>query len=202
MAGRGTLYDVLGVARSATPDEIRAAYRHAARTLHPDRGGDATAFQRLTLAYHVLADPARRADYDVYVTLTGTPPPATAGGARDGDAPWAGQEPPGGWPAADQPGADRPAAGARPRSTAFPGVSHTARRGYFVMMTVALTLFILAGTVVRPVSVGAAIAMAAVAMVIPPVAAIVANRPPRGAGTAQQPRAHPGHGHRRAAHRP
>jgi hypothetical protein len=61
-------------------------------------------------------------------------------------------------------------------------VSSGARRVYLAMMGVALMLFILAGTVVRPVSVAAAVAMALVAMVIPPVAAIVVNRPRIGGG--------------------
>ncbi|MCM2577304.1 DUF3099 domain-containing protein [Streptomyces meridianus] len=50
------------------------------------------------------------------------------------------------------------------------------RRGYFVLMGVCLTLFVLAWAVVRLWSVPAAVAMCFVAMVIPPVAAIVANR--------------------------
>ena len=62
------LYAVLGVARDASPDEIRGAYRRAARASHPDlHPGDASAiarFKRVQLAYEVLADPVRRAAYD------------------------------------------------------------------------------------------------------------------------------------------
>jgi Protein of unknown function (DUF3099) len=49
------------------------------------------------------------------------------------------------------------------------------RRTYFVLMGVCLTLFLLAGLVVRNFSPRLAIAMSVVAMVIPPIAVIVAN---------------------------
>lgn len=59
------LYDLLGVEPDATEDEIRAAYRKAAKTAHPDTaGGDWEAFQRLTEALDILTDAARRARYD------------------------------------------------------------------------------------------------------------------------------------------
>ncbi len=51
----------------------------------------------------------------------------------------------------------------------------TRNRGYFLLMGVCLTLFILSWTVVRLYSVPAAIAIAVVAMVIPPIAVFVAN---------------------------
>ena len=45
---RGTKhYDALGLRRDATPAQVRAAYRAAARTHHPDKGGDAEAFRAL-----------------------------------------------------------------------------------------------------------------------------------------------------------
>jgi hypothetical protein len=59
------LYEVLGVARTATPDEIRTAYRRLARTLHPDvnpHGADR--FKQVTEAYDVLSNPDSRAVYD------------------------------------------------------------------------------------------------------------------------------------------
>ncbi|ONH26143.1 J domain-containing protein [Pseudofrankia asymbiotica] len=187
MARRTSLYDLLGVSPSATPDEIRSAYRRAARVVHPDAGGSAADFERLTIAYHILIDPTYRTDYDSYLAGGGgTVPGGRAGAPRRGSPPGpaaapggpAGHGGPGGTGARrDAAGRHRPP-GDRPGSPEnFPGVSRAARRGYLAMMSVALTLFILAGTVVRPVSVPAAIAMALVAMVIPPVAAIVANRP-------------------------
>jgi len=61
-------YAVLGVQRGASADEIRAAYRRAARASHPDLNpGDASAderFKRVQVAWEVLGDPARRAAYD------------------------------------------------------------------------------------------------------------------------------------------
>ncbi len=53
------------------------------------------------------------------------------------------------------------------------------KRTYLIMMTTCLTLFVLAGTVVREVSPVAALVMAAVALVIPPFAVIIANRSDR-----------------------
>nr|QEG03071.1 putative DnaJ protein JJJ1 isoform X2 [Cymbidium ensifolium] len=68
------LYDVLGVSRDCSQEEIRSAYRRLALQLHPDKlaqsgssnaAGDATAaFQELLHAYEVLSDPKERAWYD------------------------------------------------------------------------------------------------------------------------------------------
>ncbi len=58
-------YDTLGVARDATPDEIKAAYRQAASRAHPDReGGSADSMKAVNVANDVLSDPERRARYD------------------------------------------------------------------------------------------------------------------------------------------
>src|ERR671935_1202562 len=59
------LYAVLGVARTASQAEIRAAYRRLAQARHPDHvAGSDAAMVALNLAYSVLADPERRRRYD------------------------------------------------------------------------------------------------------------------------------------------
>lgn len=58
------LYDVLGVDRSASTEELRAAYRRRARETHPDAGGDVGAFHAVQAAWEVLGDPERRRAYD------------------------------------------------------------------------------------------------------------------------------------------
>jgi len=58
-------YLELGIGRDATPEEIRAAFRKAARQRHPDTAGDAPSDVRRAIeAYHLLGDPATRAAYD------------------------------------------------------------------------------------------------------------------------------------------
>lgn len=52
--------ELLQVDRHATPDDIRRAYRRAARTYHPDAGGDAAVFQDLVAAVDLLLDRADR----------------------------------------------------------------------------------------------------------------------------------------------
>jgi DnaJ-class molecular chaperone len=57
-------YETLGVANSATPEEIKSAYRKLAKQHHPDLGGDVTRFQQISEAYETLADADKRAHYD------------------------------------------------------------------------------------------------------------------------------------------
>jgi hypothetical protein len=61
-------YNILGVKASASPREIKSAYRRLARRRHPDLNGSnemaGREFARLTEAYRVLSDPRERASYD------------------------------------------------------------------------------------------------------------------------------------------
>ena len=67
MATRRDYYDVLGVPRNATEDQIRSAYRQQALRYHPDRNkedGAAERFKEVTEAYEVLRDSEKRSMYD------------------------------------------------------------------------------------------------------------------------------------------
>ena len=69
MAGpRRDLYELLGVGRDASQDDIKKAYRKVALKCHPDRNpGDKAAeerFKEASAAYQILSDPERRAQYD------------------------------------------------------------------------------------------------------------------------------------------
>ena len=57
-------YSILGVAKTATPDEIKKAYRKLASQHHPDKGGDTKKFQEIEEAYRTLSDPDKRQQYD------------------------------------------------------------------------------------------------------------------------------------------
>jgi molecular chaperone DnaJ len=68
-------YEVLGVSKTATADEIKKAYRKLARENHPDRNqGDAAAeerFKEIQGAYDVLSDPEKRKQYDAFGSANG-----------------------------------------------------------------------------------------------------------------------------------
>lgn len=57
-------YKMLGVERDADEQAIKLAYRKAAKSVHPDSGGDAEQFARLQAAFELLKDPVRRKVYD------------------------------------------------------------------------------------------------------------------------------------------
>jgi len=70
-ANQRDFYEVLGVTRTATADEIKASYRKAALKWHPDRNPAnqpeaETNFRECTEAYSVLSDPEKRQVYDTY----------------------------------------------------------------------------------------------------------------------------------------
>lgn len=67
MASKRDYYEILGVTKSATADEIKRAYRKLAMQHHPDKhGGADTKFKELGEAYEVLKDPQKRQQYDQY----------------------------------------------------------------------------------------------------------------------------------------
>lgn len=57
-------YEILGVRRDASDDQIKSAYRRRAKTTHPDSGGAPDAFSRVQKAYELLLDPVRRKVFD------------------------------------------------------------------------------------------------------------------------------------------
>jgi len=57
-------YQTLGVAKNATPEDIKKAYRRLAAIHHPDKGGDTAEFQKVQAAYETLSDPQKRQEYD------------------------------------------------------------------------------------------------------------------------------------------
>src|SRR3954466_2373500 len=60
-------YQILGVERSASDDDIKKAFRKLAQKYHPDKkGGDEQKFKEASEAYAVLSDKKRRAEYDAY----------------------------------------------------------------------------------------------------------------------------------------
>ncbi len=59
-------YEVLGVNKDASADEIKKSFRRAAVEHHPDRGGDETKFKEINEAYEVLKDSEKRKRYDQF----------------------------------------------------------------------------------------------------------------------------------------
>ena len=69
MANSKDYYDILGVSKSASEDDIKRAYRKLARKYHPDLNKDnpkeaEEKFKEVNEAYHVLSDADKRAQYD------------------------------------------------------------------------------------------------------------------------------------------
>jgi molecular chaperone DnaJ len=78
-------YEVLGVSKSASADEVKRAYRKLAMQHHPDKhGGDDTQFKEIGEAYEVLKDPQKKAAYDQFGHAAGAQNPG--GGSPFGGA--------------------------------------------------------------------------------------------------------------------
>jgi len=73
-------YKTLGVEKTATAEEVKAAFRRLALEHHPDRGGNPEKFKEANEAYQVLSDAAKRSQYDRY----GSVPENGAGGFGGG----------------------------------------------------------------------------------------------------------------------
>lgn len=59
-------YEVLGIGKTASADEIKKAFRKAAVEHHPDKGGDEAKFKEINEAYEVLKDDSKRKRYDQF----------------------------------------------------------------------------------------------------------------------------------------
>lgn len=59
-------YEVLGIAKTASQDEIKKAFHKLAHKYHPDKGGDEKKFKEINEAYQVLSDAKKRAQYDQF----------------------------------------------------------------------------------------------------------------------------------------
>ena len=59
-------YNILGVSKGASEDELKKAYRKMVHKHHPDKGGDEAQFKKVNEAYQVLSDPQRRKQYDMF----------------------------------------------------------------------------------------------------------------------------------------
>lgn len=57
-------YELIGVSKTATEQEIKKAYRKKALKEHPDKGGDPEKFKEITAAYEVISDREKREIYD------------------------------------------------------------------------------------------------------------------------------------------
>ena len=71
MANKRDYYEVLGVSKDASPDEIKRAYRKLAKEYHPDVSTDPNAtekFAEIQVAYDCLSDPAKKENYDRFGT--------------------------------------------------------------------------------------------------------------------------------------
>ena len=67
------LYDILGLSKNASFDEIKAKYKSLAQQHHPDKGGDPDLFKKIKHAYEILSDSISRKKYDTTGQYDHTP---------------------------------------------------------------------------------------------------------------------------------
>ena len=84
MAGKKNFYDILGVKRDATPDDIKQAFRKLAVKYHPDAGGDEKKFKEISEAYETLSNEQKRKEYDQLLMFGGIPGADFGGNGRTG----------------------------------------------------------------------------------------------------------------------
>ena len=96
MAGYKDYYQTLGITRTATPEEVKKAFRKLAREFHPDRAPTATRkatmeakFKEINEAYEVLGDPEKRKRYDE-LGANWDQPQFSRGGGGAGQGPFGG----------------------------------------------------------------------------------------------------------------
>lgn len=81
MAAKKDYYEVLGVTKAASKDDIKKAFHKLAHKYHPDKKeGDADKFKEVSEAYSILSDDKKRAEYDSYGRVFGGGAGANAGG--------------------------------------------------------------------------------------------------------------------------
>lgn len=73
MADKQNYYDVLGVSKNASDDDIKKAFRKLAAKYHPDAGGDEQKFKEVSEAYTTLSNPEKRKEYDQLLMFGGIP---------------------------------------------------------------------------------------------------------------------------------
>jgi molecular chaperone DnaJ len=78
-------YEILGIDKSASQDDVKKAFRKLAHKYHPDKqGGDAASFKEASEAYSVLGDEKKRADYDRFGRTASQQTAGAAGGSYGG----------------------------------------------------------------------------------------------------------------------
>src|SRR3989338_8485432 len=74
-------YKILGIAKGASEEDVKKAYRKLAHKFHPDKGGDAGRFKEISEAYQILSSRDKRAQYDKFGRVFEGP---SAGPGREG----------------------------------------------------------------------------------------------------------------------